>query len=54
MPKCINCEHCIMDSVWGDCKCRVKQTYVYSLGKDIACEDFKDKEKKDENSSSTQ
>ena len=51
MAKCINCQHCIMDSVWGDCKCKVKQTYVYSLGKDIDCEDFK--EKKDENQSNT-
>lgn len=51
MSKCINCQHCIMDSVWGDCKCSVKRTYVYSLGKDIDCEDFK--EKKNENSSNT-
>ena len=51
MAKCINCQHCIMDSVWGDCKCKVKQTYVYSLGKDVDCEDFK--EKKDENQSNT-
>lgn len=46
MPKCTECEHCFLNEVWGDYKCNVKQTYIYSMDKYADCEDFKEKEKK--------
>ena len=55
MSKCINCQHCIMDDIWGECKCTARQIRIYSMEKYADCEYFKEKEKekKNENSSNT-
>lgn len=49
MPKCTECEHCFLNDVWGDYRCRARQITIYSMEKYADCEDFK--EKKNENPS---
>lgn len=53
MSKCTECAHCFLNEVWGDYKCNVRQTYIYSMEKHADCEDFRPKEKKNENSSNS-
>lgn len=43
MPKCNECQHCIMDDIWGECKCTARQIRIYSMEKYADCEYFKSK-----------
>lgn len=48
MSNCKICEHSVFDELWGEWKCKKRQTYIYRPEVIDDCEDYK-KEKGEKN-----
>lgn len=41
MENCKNCEHSVFDPLWGEYKCKARETRIYILLDSSECSDYK-------------
>lgn len=47
MENCKNCEHAVFDPLWGEYKCKARETRIYILLDSSECSDYTKKKEKE-------